>query len=281
MRLSQLKTDIEYATCDGQLVKVVGPVSNKWTHIPELNEAGEIKVDEHGRAKTTFGFLDEDSKEDPWAKCTTSYPYRRRVEKGVLVEYFRVDEDGKPTTYRGKNLIKAADIAGTWSDYMLLHANRVREQVRERTEQQKGVERAKVLQKRLDKSGLVFPQGETHRKHWREPNGKDDLVSAETSTARVTVTDAHRPSPAHPMFGKLPEDYPFYRLSLDIGARNERDIEYLFEVIEAGVKHLKSLEKRRAREAGYRAASGARRLKTASTKKKKPSGTSDVSEGSK
>lgn len=253
MRLSQLNPETEYATCDGRLIKVMTPVSNKWTLVPVLDDKGNEVVDEHGHATLKHGSLPTESREDPWAACTTTSQHSRKRPKGVLVEYFTFDEDGKPLESQGKTILPASGITGLWSDYLLLHGERVREEFRSTQRRREDVKKLKALRRRLGESGLVFPRGDVKRIDWQRPGGGDTLSTRETSSMGVDIYDIFRPPTQHPMYGKLPEDYPYCTFDMNIRARNETDVEHLLDVIEAGVKHLASLEKRREREARQRA----------------------------
>lgn len=276
MRLSQLKTETWYATKEGRLIRAVSPISNNWTTVPVLDDNGQPVRDESGLTLTKHE-LDPSipqgdangPKVDPWAARNANSGSASRHGKGVLVEYFSFDEDGNPLESQGRGIVTTSTIAGLWSDYLLLHGERVREGFTARKRREEDRKKGGLLKRRLKESGLKFPTGKVERINWRNPTSGNNWSVWETSATEVWTQNASRPSPSHPMYGKLPEDYPYSTFCMRIEARNETDIEYLLDVIEAGVRHLASLEKRREREARQRA------LKGAATAKKKPAKKTD------
>ena len=264
MRLSQLKTETWYATKEGRLIRAVSPISNNWTTVPVLDDNGQPVRGESGLTLTKHELVANQPKVDPWAARNTDPGRAPRHGRGVLVEYFSFDEDGNPLESQGRGIVTTSNIAGLWSDYLLLHGERVREGFTARKRHEEDGKKSWLFKRRLRESGLKFPRGKVERLNWSNPTSGNNWSVWETSMTDVWVTNASRPSPSHPMYGKLPEDYPYSNFSMKIEARNETDIEYLLDVIEAGAKHLASLEKRREREARQRA------LKGAATAKKKP-----------
>lgn len=244
MRLNQIKEDVLYATCDGNMVKPVAPISNKWTRVPTLLENGEPRLDTHGRAMYTYT-IDTTGQPtgevDPWARCTPRQQRKLIQEHGVLVELFDYDEDGRQGASHGKYIAKTSDIGGPWSDYLLLHGEVVQLRgAQERVRRELGP-RSVDLRKRMTDTGFAFPVGPIARQssgdvrsypspdsssltvEWREHYGYTRYISGPPAEAM------------HPW--------------LTLAARNSADVDYLLGVLRLGVIHQKSLEKRRAREA--------------------------------
>ena len=245
MRLSEIKPDTLYATCDGVMVRAVEPISGKWYEIPVRDDNGNLKLDKYGRSSVTYEILAEAPKEDPWATCSTVRPNRRGNKSGMLVEVLRADEDGKPLKTVGKTLVRARDIGGTWDDFLLLHAERVRKAARDKAVQDAMPEQAEVLRKRLAGTGFQFPVGDIKRRSKYDVHFYNGPDSSKVHADVVLSYGRDEFAEGPPLPLAIPKVY--------VEARNQEDADYLLEVLRLGVTHKKALEKRRAREAAARA----------------------------
>lgn len=119
MKQREIKPDTEYATCDGNLVVSAStdPTKTNWL------------VHEDGKTSITSVDPVTGTGDDPWGTCGSKQGGRRgRVVhgKGVRVTYYAYDADGNRTGKGEETVIPAKDIPGTWAEYMILHADRVR-----------------------------------------------------------------------------------------------------------------------------------------------------------
>jgi hypothetical protein len=123
----ELKPDTDYATCDGRMVVTDKEVTGGWFQYTYTDDKGEhARIDQQDPRK---GLPDgvEPGKADPWATCSVGVrPQMLRIyARGIRVLEFDYDRDGNKINAGTWIVLPAKDIAGTWSDYRLLHADRI------------------------------------------------------------------------------------------------------------------------------------------------------------
>lgn len=234
MYLRDIKAGESYASCDGQLVKPVAPVSPKWTAVPVLDENGREKLDNRGRTKTEFAIA-EPHKEDPWAKCSTRRP--NGPKRGLLVEVFETDEDGNEGKSLGRMLLSTKDVGGTWSEYLLLHSEKVRAAALKKKAREEARDAMKALNEQIETLDLPFPKpGSSGERGLRYSGINDGTVETRISEYMIDPSGTYGSDNLVPVVG------------LNIHARGPENIAYLLEVLRLGVSHQKSLAKRRERD---------------------------------
>lgn len=248
MKLNDLRKSYEanpdqlYATCDWQMVKVVGPVSDKW------------RVTRDARGKATFSLPEET---DPWAKCGDT-SRRRPHEVGVRVEVFHYDKDGAQGESAGQMLVKQQDIGGPWLEFLALHADEVRARGEKFEAEQQVRKDSKALGDRVKELGFKWPVGTVKVKYpgtrhnserqFEEDHYLSSKLGSEYSqvyTHGVTEKERSKIQVQPENVGPLPYWHP----RLSVTANNDADVEYLLQVLTEGVKAIEKKAARRSARA--------------------------------
>lgn len=119
MRMRDLQVGVEYATCDGMLVMPEDPLQRGWM------EWVSAKGDE---PEGHYEFHEADSI-DPWGGCIDA---RRPPETGVRTRTYATDQDGNRIGDGKLVVTSLRDIKGTWTEFMVLHGQKVRERAIDR-----------------------------------------------------------------------------------------------------------------------------------------------------
>lgn len=230
MRLKDLQPNTDYATCDGNLVQVVEPISDKYYEGYAHTANGSRILAPGGGYKSEWTIFVET---DPWAKCAKA---QKPDNLGVLVEVFDYEPDGTKGKSLGKMTVKARDIGGTWGNYLVLHADVVQDRAESRLNKEHTKARAEELRERLDRF-FKFPVGEVKRRYKGE--------KAEASTAESSTTYASCDNLRDNRWRNY-VDQPDHTDELKVHAKNDEDVEWLFQVLEEGVKAVERKQKRAA-----------------------------------
>ena len=121
METTRLKKDVEYATCDGTLVKIEGDR-------PTLH----IRNRQYDEKKSQWTDTWEPySKTDPWGGCMRA---AKPPKPHVKTRTFSVDRDGKAIGDGVLSYTLPRDIKGTWAEFLTLYADSVRRKYDEKQE---------------------------------------------------------------------------------------------------------------------------------------------------
>lgn len=122
MRLNQIVAGEEYATCDGALVVPESPV-----------ERGFFTVD---RSKSPEPVWNTEGALDPWGGYMKA---SRPADIGIRVRRYKADRDGRRIKGDKGYLfcIAPRDIKGSWTEFLVLYGERVRQAADDRTAEQK------------------------------------------------------------------------------------------------------------------------------------------------
>lgn len=227
-----------FATCDWAMVRPVLPVSDKWYGASQNPQTGKID----------WQILQET---DPWAKCG---PAQRPVQKGVLVEVFAFDSEGKQQESQGKMLVRARDIGGTWGEFLTLHAEEVKIRGDKRAATIASKEWQDAAQKRLTAIGLTWPIGKVEG---REQGDRGFYGLGLSSGASVRASEHYNYDSQVKRYKEIrPEGFKLERWDpkLSVDAGNAADVEYLFQVLEEGVKAVAKKQERAAKRAASKEA---------------------------
>lgn len=126
MRISEMKPNTEYATCDGMLVMTGDTVERGWYVYSEVvtKENGERhRVTRQGKGDPRKAA----DRPDPWANCKPSgrEGVQIHTHNGMRVTQWGFDRTGKRLAdgLSSVLIMKPDDIPGLWSDYVLLHGD--------------------------------------------------------------------------------------------------------------------------------------------------------------
>lgn len=287
MRFNQITEDTVFATCNGAAVRVVAPLSQYWQQTFVMDENGKPEIDPKTRSfKTKYVITERDAplKSDPWSTCGTGRSDSTRSKRGILVEEMDYDADGvigKPTGVRF--LVRAAQIGGTWTEYLTLHADKVRAEGERRASFKAQEESRNEIEEALAPlvTSLRDAWGDLGTIPPRDPSVRRAEVVAVSPShlSSSTTSDASRVPSTPEIQGAIirpPRDYTAKKLegrgiSIDttksepmlvISAGTWDQVNVLAEVIRAGIAHRASLAKRRERDARARQAKPKKGLPT-------------------
>lgn len=142
MRLNQITAGEEYATCDGALVVPESPV-----------ERGFFTVD-HTKSPPLYVWNTEGAL-DPWGGCMKA---QRPADVGIKCRKYTPDRDGRRSRADKGTLvcIPPRDIKGSWTEFLVLYAERVRNAADLRDSEEK----AQVIDTEMNTAlHAAFPQG--------------------------------------------------------------------------------------------------------------------------
>jgi hypothetical protein len=142
-----MKIGIAYATCDGQYVVPDGDPAKKWVRETAVKDGKRVDV------------LVELETADPWGGCSNVRHKKYYGVAGVRVKQFEVDADGKPLGKGDRTVVRAADIKGTWDEYMTLYAEKVRKAGKKKERDKRHREITTGLAKVLGPLGLSVGWG--------------------------------------------------------------------------------------------------------------------------
>lgn len=160
MLIKDMRPNTEYATCDGRLVVTdkADKMTRGWYHYTEYatdpNTQQRVQINRVVQSNP----LAAGNLPDPWADCNVVGPSRAsvriHVKNGVRVTEFAYDRNGKRTGKGVERVMLPSDIPGTWSDYVLLHADKIEARFRKaELEEQQRTER-KRIEDALRKGGI-------------------------------------------------------------------------------------------------------------------------------
>lgn len=129
MRIKDLQPETEYATCDGRMLVTGAEITSGWYQWTDSEMKRHVTQYDPRRGPAT------ETGNDPWANCQRrsgdASGMKIEVKNGIKVIYLAHDRNGDAVPDDGTTRVKAEgviapkDIAGLWSDYKLLHADRI------------------------------------------------------------------------------------------------------------------------------------------------------------